>query len=419
MTLRIYLNPSAYRRTSRNQSIGPVLAVPFIFIFLCALGCQPASGACTGTISTGALSINDALNTVGWPITYSSGTSITLSSIFLVWPTTKGNLNSVTLGGNTIWSGSLSPTSTLLSSLTGSTTIPTGTTTLQFNFQGVPGGQIIGDNIQETHVENPSAGQAWACSFTASATGMATTFNLYFDSNNAATKTIVGVYSSNGANPVTLLSSGTLTGNPKGTWSAITLSPSVSLTSGTQYWLVVLGPYGYGTVKYRDKSGGTSKRSSSTILTALPNPWVTSSTTRSYYSLSAYLTGYVSGGSTSSSDYSIRTNFACGNSIGYPSLPSLGILGSDTVCNAQNYWHNASVTNEDSRYTYSYAWKLDSQYNIGSGKYIQVNWNSYVGGTHTLQVSQTETYGSTTTYTNTSSMNVFEVPKPNPSITFS
>lgn len=415
----MYSRPLKDHRFSRSKGSNSVLAIIMLSILVSAIECNPAAGACPGTISPGSLSINDPLNTVGWPITY-SGTSITLSSIFLVWPTTKGNLVSVTLGGNTIWSGSLSPTSTLLSSLTGSTTIPTGTKTLQFNFQGVPGGQIIGDSVIETNnVESSSAGQAWAYSFTASATGNATTFNLYFDGGNYATKTIVGVYSSDGTKPVTLLSSGTLTGNLKGTWGAITLTPSVRLTSGTQYWMVVLGPYGYGTIKYRDKSGGTSKRSSSIFLTALPNPWVTSSTTRSYYSLSAYLTGYTSGGSTSSSDYSVRTNFDCGSSAGYPYLPTLGILGSDTVCNAQNYWHNASVTNEDSRYTYTYSWILDSLYGVGSGKYIQVNWNSYVGGSHTLQVSQTEKFGSTTTYTNTSYLNVFEVPKPNPSITFS
>lgn len=414
----MFSQPPSNHRVSKDQACSSVLAVFMLFIFISVIGCDPAAGACPGTISTGALTINDPLNTIGLPITYSSGTSITLSSIFLVWPTTKGNLIGVTLGGNTIWSGSSSPASALLSSLTGSTTMSTGTKTLQFNFQGVPGGQIIGVNSIGAHVVLPSAGQARAYSFTASKTGTVTTFNLYFDSGNAATSVKVGVYSSDGSNPVTLLSSGSLSGTPKGVWSAIPLS-SVSLTSGTQYWLVVLAPSGAGILKFRDVSGGTSKRSSSGYLSSLPSTWSSSSTTYSYSSISAYVTGYVSGGSTTSSDYSIRSNFACGSTVGYPYLPTLGIQGSDTVCNAQSYWHQASVTNEDSRYTYAYAWKLDSQYDVGAGKSIQVNWNSYVGGSHTLQLSQTETYGSITTYTNTSSMNVFEVPKPNPSITLS
>ena len=406
-------------KNSGGQVNCSVVAISVLLVFTSFLVCDTAVGACPGTISTGSLTINDALNRVGWPITYSSGTSITLSSIFLVWPTSKGNLLNITLDSNQIWSGSSSPTSALISSLTGSTTISTGQTrTLWFNFQGVAGGQIVGDNAVETHVESSSAGQARAYSFTASNTGTATAFNIYFDSGNAATSVKVGVYSSDGTNPVTLLSSGSLSGTPKSSWSAIPIS-SVSLTSGKQYWLVVLAPSGAGTVKFRDKSGGTSKRSSLTTLTSLPTTWTSYSTTYSYSSMSAYLTGYVSGGSTSSSDYSFRTNFVCGNSIGYPSLPTLSIIGSNTVCNAQNYWHNASVANEDSRYTYAYLWQLDSQYSVGSGKNVQVTWNSYGGGNHTLQVTQTETYGGTATYTNTSSLNVFEVPKPNPSITIS
>lgn len=417
----MYSKPLTYNRINRlfpSQNSKPVAAIFIFFIFVSAMGCDQAAGACSGSISTGSLTINDPINRVGLSITYSSGTSVTLSSIFLVWPSTKGNLKNITLDSSVIWSGSLPPSSALISSLTGSTTISSGTTrTLWFNFQGVPG-QIIGYNSIGSNSQSSSSGQARAYSFTASATGTANTFYLYVNSLNSATTVKVGVYSSNGANPVTLLSSGSLSNPSSSAWNSISISP-VSLTSGTQYWLVVLSPYGSGTLRFRDVSGGSSKRSSSAILTSLPSSWGTSGATYTYSSMSAYLTGYVSGGSTSSSDYSSRVNFACGSSIGYPYLPTLGIVGSDTVCNAQNYWHNASVTNEDPRYSYAYSWLLDSQYSVGSGKYIQANWSNYVGGPHTLQVTQTEKYGSTTTYANTSLMDVFEVPKPNPSITIS
>jgi hypothetical protein len=137
--------------------------------------------------------------------------------------------------------------------------------------------------------------------------------------------------------------------------------------------------------------------------------------------MSAYLTGYKSGGSTSS-DYSIRANFECGNYIGYPGLPTCTIDGPDTVCTAVSYWHNAVVTGEDSRYTYTYMWTLDTN-SAGSGKNIQVNWASYGGGAHTLNAIQTEKYGSTTTYIAGStapyiSKEVFVVANPTPVINF-
>ena len=109
-------------------------------------------------------------------------------------------------------------------------------------------------------------------------------------------------------------------------------------------------------------------------------------------------------------------NFNCGGYVGYPSLPTCGIVGPDTVCTAGSYWDNASVTNEDSRYTYTYAWTVDSN-NVGSGKSIQVNWAGYTGGSHALNITQTEKYGSTTTYSALSTVSVFVVPKPTAVIT--
>lgn len=309
-----------------------------------------------------------------------------------------GNLISATLDSDIIWTGTGGSPSAMLSPLTGTDaykTISGGQTkTLWFNFQGTPG-QIIGNNVIRTHAVAPGAGQARAYPFTASASGIANVFNLYFDDGNKATSVSVGIYSSGGSNPATLLSTGSLTGTPKATWRAISITP-VSLTSGTQYWLAVLSPSASGTVKFRDKSGGTSKRSYSSTLSQLPDTW-TSGTTYSFSDMSAYLTGYVSGGSTPS-DYSIRVNFDCDSYIGYPSIPTCSITGPDTVCTASSYWHNASVTDEDSRYSYTYSWKVDSN-NTGSGKSVHVNWSGYSDGLHALNVTQTEMYGSTTTYT--------------------
>ena len=221
-----------------------------------------------------------------------------LSSIFLIWPSSMGNLISATLDSDSIWTGTSSYPSAMLSSLTGTAsykTISSGQTrTLWLNFQGIPG-QLIGDNNIETHVVSSSPGQARAYSFTPSASGKVTTFNLYVDSGSTSTNVAVGLYSSNTGNthPATLLSTGSLSSPTKGAWNAITIS-SVSLTAGTTYWIAVLSPSGKSTLKFRDISSGSSERSSSGSLTALPTTWASGSS-YSESKISAYLTGYISG----------------------------------------------------------------------------------------------------------------------------
>lgn len=400
-------------------------AAILISIYIFTSCCNSAEGICPGNIATGILTVDNANMKVGWPITYNSGQSVALSSIFLIWPSSKGNLIGATLDNDIIWTGSSAPPAAMLSSLTGTAayrTISSGQTrTLWFNFQGNPG-QVIGNSNLETNSISVNAGTARAYPFNAIASGRATTFNLYIPSNSLSTRVVVGLYSSNTAktHPAAQLSTGSRTSPTKGAWNAISISP-VILTEGETYWLVVLSPIGYGSSRYFDRYlAGTSERSSQSSLSSLPSAW-TSGSSYSSSKISAYLTGYISGGSTSS-DYSIRVNFNCGSYAGYPGLATCNIAGLDTVCSAISYWHNASVTNEDPRYAYTYAWNLDTN-NVGSGKSIHVNWGSYSEGSHTLYITQTEKYGSITTCIAGStspyiSKNVFVINKPIPVINF-
>jgi len=97
----------------------------------------------------------------------------------------------------------------------------------------------------------------------------------------------VGLYSDASDNPGSLLISGTITSPVAGAWNSVVVS-SVTLTSGTKYWIAVLGPVGAGTVHFRDvSSGGRAQTSSQSDLTGLPATW-SSGTNYTNAPMSAY-----------------------------------------------------------------------------------------------------------------------------------
>jgi len=142
-----------------------------------------------------------------------------------------------------------------------------------------------------SNVDYNPAGIAEAFINTANATGTATRIYVYVDNGNTANNIVVGIYSNaTGDNPANLLVQATLSNPVKGAWNSVTI-PSVSIASGTKYWITILGPLGGGTVKFRDAaSGSKAQTSAQSNLTVLPAVW---SIGTNYYNspMSAYVAG--------------------------------------------------------------------------------------------------------------------------------
>jgi hypothetical protein len=147
---------------------------------------------------------------------------------------------------------------------------------------------LVGEKTIEAQKDNNAAGTAETFQYTAIASGTVTILYVYIDGNNTATQVIVGLYTNaTGNNPGTLLALGTIVNPTKGAWNSVTV-PSANVTSGTVYWIAVLGPTGGGTVQFRDKAGGgKTQTSKQTSLVALPVTW-TAGTTDNNAPMSAY-----------------------------------------------------------------------------------------------------------------------------------
>ena len=131
---------------------------------------------------------------------------------------------------------------------------------------------LVGDTNVESFVDEDPAGTAEAFQYIAGASGTANSVSFYLDSSSAATSAQIGVYSDDGA-PATLLASATDSSLKAGAWNTVSL-PSFSVTSGTKYWIALLGSGG--AIDWRDnQSGLAADVSSSTSLTSLPSSWST------------------------------------------------------------------------------------------------------------------------------------------------
>jgi outer membrane protein assembly factor BamB len=146
---------------------------------------------------------------------------------------------------------------------------------------------IVGTADVGNQQDQNSAGRAEAFLATANASGTVTKLSLFLDGASAATGVAVGIYADNGAgtHPGALLTQATIATPAAGGWNAVTV-PSVALTSGTRYWIALLGTGG--TVRFRDSPNGCkSETSASGTLTTLPAAWTTG-TTYTDCPLSAY-----------------------------------------------------------------------------------------------------------------------------------
>ena len=139
---------------------------------------------------------------------------------------------------------------------------------------------LVGDANVESNIDSNPAGTAEAFSYTATSSGTAGNLQVYLNGTNVASQVVVGLYSDTSGAPGTLLGQATITAPVDGAWNTVALPTGVSVTSGTKYWIAILGPKTKGVVGFRDQAtGGTgSHTSSQTNLTTLPATWSDGST---------------------------------------------------------------------------------------------------------------------------------------------
>ena len=150
------------------------------------------------------------------------------------------------------------------------------------------GTTLLGSSSVQSLVDSNSAGSAEAFPATASASGSATKLKVYVGGGTSATSLIAGVYTDSSGHPRSLVTTGTLSSPAKGAWVTVTV-PAASLTSGTKYWIALLGRGGKLEIRDRSSSTCQSESSASSSLTALPSTW-SNGTRWGTCSVSAYAT---------------------------------------------------------------------------------------------------------------------------------
>ena len=134
---------------------------------------------------------------------------------------------------------------------------------------------LVGDTGVEGSTDSNAAGTAEAFPVKALATGQVSSLSVYLDRSNVATGISVGMYTDRSGHPGSLLTRGATSNALPGAWNPISISP-VQVTSGTTYWLALVGVNG--TVRFRDRTGSCHSESNSQAnLTSLPATWSTGS----------------------------------------------------------------------------------------------------------------------------------------------
>lgn len=148
---------------------------------------------------------------------------------------------------------------------------------------------LLGSTSSNTNDDSNPDGTAEAFQFTASTTGTVRHLWLKVNSGFTARTLVLGLYTNTarGNHPATLLASSSAT--PVAGWMDIPVS-AASVTSGTKYWLAVLGVGGV--IQFRDgsSSSGLAEGSLQTNLTALPSTWSTGTNWPGSWPLSGYAT---------------------------------------------------------------------------------------------------------------------------------
>lgn len=131
---------------------------------------------------------------------------------------------------------------------------------------------FVGDTTVAAAVDTDGAGLAEAFQATASATGPVSALNVYLDPSSTARTVTLGLYTSAGTHPGSLLAQTAVT-SPVTGWNTAAIPP-LTVTAGTVYWIAALGTGG--TLAFRDHccgGGSPAENSAQTSLTALPATW--------------------------------------------------------------------------------------------------------------------------------------------------
>lgn len=136
-----------------------------------------------------------------------------------------------------------------------------------------PSTLLFGDTATEGQRDQNSLGTAEAFQTTAVATGPLGDMFVYLDSSSTVSTIWIGLYTDNGGHPGTLLTQASSSSLTSGTWNTIPV-PAVGITSGTSYWIALLGTTS-GNLFFRDRNSGPchSEGSAQTNLTTLPQTW--------------------------------------------------------------------------------------------------------------------------------------------------
>jgi hypothetical protein len=121
----------------------------------------------------------------------------------------------------------------------------------------VGGNGFVGDSGIEGTPDPLTQGTVEATRFFATASGPVTSLSIFLDASNQATSVALGLYSDSNGVPTALLAQGSLSGRQNNAWNTVPI-PSVSITSGTPYWIARLST-----------SGGSLV---TRVNTAVPNP---------------------------------------------------------------------------------------------------------------------------------------------------
>ncbi len=138
---------------------------------------------------------------------------------------------------------------------------------------------LAGDQAIEPRGDFNGAGSAEAFKTTAAATATVTKITVYIDSASSATAVDAGLYADSNGHPGALLTQGSLNAPTANAWNDVTV-PAAQVTTGTTYWIALLGPAGSGTLHFRSHGspgGASAETSSQANLTTLPSTWSTGS----------------------------------------------------------------------------------------------------------------------------------------------
>ncbi len=153
---------------------------------------------------------------------------------------------------------------------------------------------LFGDGRVEPTVGKTAPGREEAFPVADRLGGTISSISVYVSARNRADKLLVGLYSSSGGHPGSLITAGSRSSLKAGSWNTVVVAP-IALRAKRTYWVAVLGRGG--TLYFRDRRRGRCHGEDSRRgrLTTLPHSWMRGSR-RDSCPISAYGIGRASGG---------------------------------------------------------------------------------------------------------------------------